>query len=158
MMELLTGISPWWWVALAILLAAAEMLTVTTVLISSAVAALATALWLWATPSLPGAGQIAIFGILSIVFTFLGRALVGRFGDGTTSGGTLNRRASTLIGREAIVTEFNPTGGQVTLDGVPWAARTRGGATPKPGDRVRIVATDGIIVEVQPAGAISPGS
>ena len=137
--------------ALAILLAAAEMVTVTTVLISSAIAALVTAICLWLAPGLSGAGQIAIFGLLSIVFTFVGRALVARYGDGAKGTGTLNRRAAQLIGREAVVTEFSAQEGQVTVDGMPWPARLRDGAGPLgPGDRVRVVAADGIVVWVTP--------
>lgn len=150
-MDLLNGLSPWWWVALAILLAAAEMVTVTLVLVSSAVAALVTALCLWVMPGLSGAGQIAIFGALSIAFTFAGRALVGKYGDGAGRGGTLNRRAAQLIGREALVTEFRFQEGQVIVDGMPWPARLRDGLPqPAPGDRVRIVKADGIVVWVEP--------
>ncbi|MFO1106845.1 MAG: NfeD family protein [Amaricoccus sp.] len=148
----LDGISPWWWVALAILLAAAEMVTVTTVLISAAAAALATAIGLWILPGLGGAGQIAIFGLLSILFTFAGRALVARYGDLASQGsGTLNRRAATLIGREAVVTQFAAETGQVTIDGMPWPARLDEGiAPPASGDRVRVVAADGIVVWIRP--------
>lgn len=150
-MHVLTGISPWWWIAFAILLAAAEMVTATTVLISSSVAALATALLLWIAPGLTGAGQVAVFGALSIAFTFAGRALVARYGDGAGRPGTLNRRAAQLIGREAIVTEFTAESGQVTIDGMPWPARlSEGTPTPAPGARVRVVAADGIVVWIRP--------
>lgn len=157
-MDLLDGISPWWWVALAILLAAAEMVTVTTVLISAATAALVTGLWLWLVPHLSGAGQIAVFGLFAIAFTFAGRALVGRFGVG---GGpdTLNRRAAQLIGREAIVIDFLYREGQVTVDGMPWPARLRDEGTPppEPGQRVRVVGADGIVVWVAPLDGPTPG-
>lgn len=147
----LDGISPWWWVALAILLAAAEMVTVTTVLISAAVAALATAIGLWIAPGLGGAGQIAIFGLLSILFTFAGRWLVARYGDLADQSGTLNKRAARLIGREAVVTQFAAEAGQVTIDGMPWPARlAEGTPPPAPGDRVRVVAADGIVVWIRP--------
>ena len=158
-MTLLDGISPWWWVALAILLAAAEMVTITTVLVWAAVAALITACLLWLAPGLGGYEQIGIFAALSIVFFFVGRALVARFGQpggDQTSG--LNRRAATLVGREAVVTTFDHGEGQVTVDGVPWPARLEPAApTPLPGDRVRIVAADGIVVRVAPlVGGESP--
>ena len=78
-MTLLDGISPWWWVALAILLAAAEMVTITTVLVWAAAAALVTACLLWIAPGLGGYEQVGIFAALSIVFFFVGRALVGWF-------------------------------------------------------------------------------
>ncbi len=156
-MDLLQGISPWWWVALAILLAAAEMVTVTTVLISAATAALVTALWLWLVPHLSGAGQIAVFGLFAIAFTFAGRAVVGRFGVGGEPD-KLNRRAAALIGREATVIDFLYQEGQVTIDGMPWPARLRdeSGPAPEPGNRVRVVGTDGIVVWVAALDGTTP--
>ena len=152
-MTLLDGISPWWWVALAILLAAAEMVTITTVLVWAAVAALITAILLWIAPGLGGYEQIGIFAALSIVFFFVGRALVARFGQpGGDEAATLNRRAQQLVGREGVVASFERTEGKVTVDGVPWPARLdAGAATPAPGDVVRVTAADGIVVWVRPA-------
>jgi membrane protein implicated in regulation of membrane protease activity len=148
---LLDGISPWWWVALAILLGAIEMLTVTTVLVWSAAAAFVTALALWTVPDLSGAVQVALFGGLSIAFTFAGRALVDRYGLGRDAAARLNRRAEQLVGREAVVLGFDFGDGQVSVDGVQWPARLEEGApTPSPGDRVRVTATDGIVVRVRP--------
>jgi inner membrane protein len=156
---LLEGISPWWWVALAILLAAIEMLTPTTLMIWSALAALVTAAALWLAPELGWAVQIAIFALLSIAFTFAGRALFRSYGDGKDSAAGLNRRAAQLIGREAVVLAFAAREGEVTVDGVQWPARLDGeAATPAPGDRVRVVAADGIVVRVQPlSGGLPPG-
>jgi len=151
-MTLLDGASPWWWLALAILLAAAEMVTITTVLIWAAVAALITAILLWLAPGLGGYQQIGIFAALSIVFFFVGRALVGRFGQPGGTAGTLNQRARALVGREGVVTSFARTEGKVTVDGVPWPARLDAGAAiPAPGDVVRVTAADGIVIWVRPA-------
>ena len=150
-MTLLDGASPWWWVALAILLAAAEMVTITTVLIWAAVAALITAILLWIAPGLGGYEQIGIFAALSIVFFFVGRALVGRFGQPGGATGTLNQRARALVGREGVVSSFERTEGKVTVDGVPWPARLDAGAAiPSPGDVVRVTAADGIVIWVRP--------
>jgi len=144
------AVSPWWWVAAAILFAAIEMLTVSTVLIWSALAALVTAAVLWLAGGLSIWGQIAIFGVLSIAFTFAGRALVARYGDLGDKAGKLNRRADALVGREAEVVAFSWHEGQVTVDGVPWPARLDGGDVKlDPGDRVRIIAADGIVVWVR---------
>jgi membrane protein implicated in regulation of membrane protease activity len=150
MLGWLAGISPWWWIALAILLAAAEMLTVTTVLMGAAGAALATGLALWLAPGLGGAEQVALFAALTIVLTFAGRALVARYGQPGGPPTALNRRADRLVGREAVVVSFRFGEGQVTIDGVPWPARLdEGAASPEPGSRVRVVATDGIVVRVR---------
>lgn len=150
MLAALQGISPWWWVALAILLAAVEMVTVTTVVVWAALAALVTALALWAVPAMTGAGQVALFASGAIAFTLAGRALVGRWGR-QEEVGHLNRRAAQIVGRDGIVDRFDHGEGQVTVDGVPWPARLEDGATtPRVGDRVRIVSADGIVVRVRP--------
>lgn len=150
----LEGISPWWWVAAAILLAAIEMLTVSTVMIWSAAAAMVVAILLWVAPGLPGAVQVAVFGALSIAFTFAGRAAVARYGDGDRQASTLNRRADRLVGREGVVIAFAGGEGRVTIDGEPWPARLDGAEpAPVPGDRVRVVAADGMVVWVAPGAA-----
>jgi membrane protein implicated in regulation of membrane protease activity len=150
MLGWLADLSPWWWIAFAILLAAAEMLTVTTVLMGAAGAALATGLALWALPGMGGAAQIALFAGLTIVLTFAGRALVGRYGQPGGGGSTLNRRADQVLGREAVVVLFTHREGQVTIDGVPWPARIdEGAASPEPGTLVRVVGIEGIVVRVR---------
>ena len=150
-MAFVAGISPWWWVALAILLAAVEMVTITTVLVWSALAALLTAILLWFAPGLGAFEQIGVFAGLSIVFFFIGRGLVGRYGQPGGGDPTLNRRAGQLVGREGVVLEFGRDEGKVTIDGVPWPARLApGAAAPTPGDRVTITSVDGIVVLVAP--------
>ncbi len=150
-LDVLDGISPWWWVTLAIVLAGIEAVTVTTVLIWSAAAALVAALALWIWPRLAGEHQIAIFALASIGFIFVGRALVARFGRRDGGNARLNRRAEQLVGREGVVSVFDFHDGKVTIDGVPWPARLEGAsATPAPGDRVRVVAADGIVIWVRP--------
>lgn len=150
-MALVDAVSPWWWVALAILLAAAEMVTVTTVVVWSALAALVTAVALWVVPAMGIAVQVALFAVCSIAFTLAGRALVGRYGR-QEEVGHLNRRAAQIVGRDAVVDRFEHGEGQVTVDGVPWPARLDGEAVamPRPGERVRIVSADGIVVRVRP--------
>jgi inner membrane protein len=143
------AVSPWWWVALAILLGAIEMLTPTTVLVWSAAAALVTALVLWLAP-LGLFAQVALFAVLSIVFTFAGRALVPRRIQ-PDDGSTLNRRTDQVLGREAVVVAFEHGEGRVTVDGVPWPARLEPGmAVPEAGDRVLVTGADGIVVRVRP--------
>ena len=85
------------------------------------------------------------------MFFFVGRALVGRFGQpGGDAGSTLNRRGAQLVGREAVVTSFDGDEGKVTVDGIPWPARLETGSpVPAAGDRVRVVAVDGIVVRVR---------
>jgi membrane-bound serine protease (ClpP class) len=64
--------------------------------------------------------------------------------------------AQTLIGREAVVTTPCRPVGQVRLDGEIWAARSAAGASP--GDRVRVVGRDKLILLVEPASAAESGA
>ena len=98
--------------ALAILLAAVEMVTITTVLVWSSLAAFVTALALWAAPGMGGFQQIGLFGVLSIVFFFVGRWAVDRFGQPGGGDTRLNERAQALVGRDAEVMSFSFTRGQ----------------------------------------------
>ena len=139
-MNALAGISPWWWVALAILLAAIEMVTITTVVVWAALGAFVTALALWFAPGLGGEAQIGLFAALSIAFFFVGRAVVGRYGQPGGGQAGLNRRAEQLVGREGVVMSFEFHEGKVMIDGVPWPARLDAdAATPAAGDRVRVI-------------------
>lgn len=149
LLGLLQGISPWWWVAFAIALGALEMLTVTTYLIWPAFAAFLTALFMWLIPGLSGGGQITLFSLWTIAFLVVGRTMVQRSearGDGA---GKLNRRGEQLVGREAVVESFDFHEGRVIIDGVPWPARLEGSNTPEIGERVRVIAADGIVVWVK---------
>lgn len=57
--------------------------------------------------------------------------------------------AETLIGREAVVVTPCRPGGQVRLDGEIWEARCSAGANA--GERVRVVAREGLTLEVEAA-------
>jgi membrane protein implicated in regulation of membrane protease activity len=64
--------------------------------------------------------------------------------------------AQTLIGKEAVVTAPCRPLGQVRLDGETWAARSAAGASP--GDRVRVVGREKLILLVEPAAAAASGA
>ena len=52
------------------------------------------------------------------------------------------------------MTRFDGDEGKVTVDGIPWPARLDGRSSPPAaGDRVEVVAADGIVVWVRPLGA-----
>lgn len=149
LLGLLTGISPWWWIAFAIALMGLEMVTVTTYLVWPALAAFLTGLFMWLIPDLSGGGQITFFALWTIVFLTLGRTLVQRNDRRGDAAGRLNRRADQLVGRDAIVESFDFHEGKVVIDGVPWPARLEGSRTPEIGERVRVIAADGIVVWVK---------
>lgn len=142
--------SPWWWVALAVLLGAGEMLTTTTLLLWSALGALATAAVVWLLGPAAWPLELGIFAVLSVAITLVGREITRRRQSRPDAATPLNRRAAQLVGREAEVISFHHGEGRVTVDGIPWQARIEGGLpAPTPGERLRIVATDGIVVIVR---------
>ena len=60
------------------------------------------------------------------------------------------RRASSSAARASSLA-FDRGEGKVDVDGVPWPARLEAMApVPAPGERVRILAADGIVVWVKP--------
>ena len=92
--------------------------------------------------------QSAIF-IVALGVTFFG--LRPRMMSNLGSKGVPSR-TDTLLGRDGIVTfdiEASVGAGRVNVGGEDWAARS---ATPIPaGTRIRVVAADGIVLEVVPA-------
>lgn len=142
--------SPWWWVVLAVLLGAGEMLTTTTLLLWSALGALVTAAVFWLFGPTAWPLEVGTFAVLSVAITLVGRAITQRRQPRPDAATPLNRRAAQLVGREAEVISFDRGEGRVTVDGIPWRARIESGLpAPLPGERMRIVATDGIVVIVR---------
>lgn len=134
------------WVILAIVAAVIEISIPHFGMIFVTVAAIAAALMAAA-----GAGLIAESAVfvlaLALCLLLLRPRMVSRLGSkGVPS------RTETLIGREGVVTldiETSLGAGRVNVGGEDWAARA---ATRLPaGTRIRVVAADGIVLEVVPA-------
>ncbi len=92
--------------------------------------------------------QIVVFLVaLSLSFVLIRPRLMARMG-----GRGLPSRTDPLIGRQGVVThDIDPTvgAGRVNVGGEDWAARA---AAPLPaGTRIRVVAADGIVLEVTSA-------
>ncbi len=134
------------WIVVAIVAAVVEISIPHFGLIFVTVAALAAA-----TVAYGGFGavlQSAVF-IAALAITFFGlrpRMMANLDSKGVPS------RTDTLLGRDGIVTfdiEATVGAGRVNVGGEDWAARS---ATPIPaGTRIRVVAADGIVLEVVPA-------
>jgi membrane-bound serine protease (ClpP class) len=92
--------------------------------------------------------QIGTFVVVLMVSLIALRStLVGKLG-----GRGVPSRTDTLIGRHGIVThEIDPTigAGRVNVSGEDWAARSAQSVAA--GTRVRVIAADGIVLEVTPA-------
>lgn len=149
----LDGASPWWWIALALGLGAIEIVTFTYFMLWLGLAAFTVGISLAIFPAMPGTSQLLSFGLLSIVYTAIGWAYVHRrqVDDAHPS---LNRRAAAVVGRQGIVIEaFTAGTGTVEIDGIHWRARlANGAATPETGATVRIAASEGMTVVVEPSG------
>jgi membrane protein implicated in regulation of membrane protease activity len=115
-------------------------------LIFVSVGAVAAALVAFAGPGF--AAQLVVFVIaLGLSLVVLRPRMMARLGSrGIPS------RTETLLGREGVVTydiEATVGAGRVNVGGEDWAARA---AVPIPaGTRIRVVAADGIVLEVVPA-------
>ena len=140
--EFLTEISPWWWVAAALALGALEMLTGTFFLIGPAIAALGIALALTLQPDLAAFWQIVLSAVLSVAFTYVGRSVLLKYGDGGAKRVELNNRTKHLIGRTAEVIEAGASGGAVEVEGMRWRAKWPTQSGIQPGDRVRVSGGD----------------
>ncbi len=148
-MQFLVGISPWWWVAFALALGAIEMTTMSFFLIWPALAALCLGVLLAILPDLSGTAQIVIFAALGIAFTFIGRYLMSRFGDGAELAPTLNQRGNHFVGRTGKVLEFASGQGVIEVEGMQWRANWPEGKTAEIGAKVRIVKADGMTLHVE---------
>ena len=143
---LIESISPWWWVAFGVGLGALEMATMSFFLIWPGLAALVMAVIVALAPGLSGEMRIALFAVLSIAMTYLGRSMIRKYAGAGTS---INRRSSQLVGRRAEVLEFSKGEGKVSIDGIHWKAHWEGTPGETKPDSVTVIAADGMILTVR---------
>ncbi|MEO1918279.1 MAG: NfeD family protein [Paracoccaceae bacterium] len=141
-------LSPWWWVALGVGLGALEMMIYSFVLIWPAMAAIVMAIILWIAPELQGELQITLFAVLSIALMFAGRGYFRKYGDGEPKT-NLNNRSEQMVGKKATVVDFALGDGHIELNGLRWAAEWPDGQSAKVGQVVKIIAADGMSVQVE---------
>lgn len=141
-------LSPWWWIALGVGLGALEMVVFSFVLIWPGMAAIIMAVILWIAPTIQGELQVAIYAVLSITLMFVGRGYLKRFGDGAPET-DLNNRTQQMIGKKAKVVDFDLGGGHIEVNGLRWTAEWPEGESAEVGQVVRIIAADGMSVQVE---------
>ena len=146
-MDGLGGIEAHWvWITLGLVLAGTEMLVPGAYLNWLALAAIATGvLTALVEPSLPM--QIVDFVALSLIAVFSARRfLQGRPLEGPDP--LLNRRGAQMVGQSALVVQAIAHGqGRVRLGDGEWLAE---GPDMGTGQRVRVVATRGTVLLVEP--------
>jgi membrane protein implicated in regulation of membrane protease activity len=147
LLTLLNAMGPQHWLVLGLILLIAEMATGTTYLLWPAVAAFATALisyfgftnWV---------ADLAIFGVLVIVLTWLGQPIVKRWrSEGAASG--LNNRAAQLVGVRGVVGSFANGAGSVQVGDTMWRAVSD--ETLEEGAHVEVVSVQGVTLKVKRA-------
>lgn len=147
MMNELNNLDPHWaWLAIGLVLGAAEMAVPGVFLIWLAGAAIITGLLTWILPiGLPL--QIVIFAVLAIVAVFAGRNYLRR-NPVAAADPNMNRRGARLVGETVVVTQAIEGGtGRVHHGDSEWLAR---GPDAVPGTRMRITASDGAVLIVEP--------
>lgn len=136
---------PQHWLILGLVLLIAEMTSGTTYLLWPAVAAFITALAAFLGLS-NWIAQIAVFAVLVIVLTALGRPLVRNWRkEGEASG--LNERSASLIGARGVIASFDNGAGSVKVGDTMWRAVSD--ETLEPGADVQVAAVDGTILKVK---------
>jgi len=148
LVSLLAAIEPQHWFALGLTLLIAEMASGTTYLLWPAVAA-----FIVGAISLTGATtwmlDVAVFAVLVIALTALGRPLVKRLRASGDTATTLNERSAQMIGARAVVTAFANGVGAVKINDSEWRAVSEESLSP--GEAVEIAAVDGTTLKVRRA-------
>ncbi|MEL6233383.1 MAG: NfeD family protein [Pseudomonadota bacterium] len=147
--EAMSGMSPWIWVALGVALIALEMLIAGFIVVWPGLAALAMGALLWAAPGMAGETQIALFAVLALAITLVGRWARGRLGATPQDGPALNSRAMRLVGRQATVLDADGDRVRIEIDGVPWSARMVGATRPTTGAAVTVTRAEGMVLMVE---------
>jgi membrane protein implicated in regulation of membrane protease activity len=139
------------WLALAFILMIAEMLTGTTYLLWPAVAAGITGLIAF-SPALGWQWHLALFAVLTIVLTLVGRPLRNRlYHMRAGASPMLNERAASMVGqRGATAGPFVDGLGSVRINDSIWRAKSAEPITAG-GVPVQVLSVDGSTLTVKPA-------
>lgn len=136
----------WHWFAFGTLLLIVELLAPGMFFLWMAEAAVVTGIILWLVPSLEFDYQIGVFSVLSVVSTIGARAFV-KSHPIVSDKPQLNRRMVQFIGRDFVLDGPIVNGeGRVRIDDSIWKVRGRDCSS---GTKVRVVATDGVVLLVE---------
>ena len=139
----------WIWFAIGALFLAVEAASGSGWLLwpagSAALTGLATLAW-----PLGGTAAIALFAVLTILSTYLGRRYLVR---GPAAASDVNDPLARLVGhRGEAVADFDGEDGRVFVDGKEWSALLEGGGPLAAGAKVEVVAVlGGARLKVKPA-------
>lgn len=140
------GLGPWAWIILGVILIGIEIFFPGLFLIWIGLAALATGA-LDGLLDLSWQVSALIFAVLSVVFVFVGRALLGGRETEEGPGAMLNRRGDALVGRVFVLAQPIAGGeGRVRIDDSTWRVT---GPDCDAGVSVRVVRVDGATLVVE---------
>lgn len=142
--SLLAAIQPQHWFVFGLVLLIAELASGTTYLLWPAFAAFIVGL-ISMTGATTWGVDLALFAVLVLVLTWLGRPLVRNLrakGDNL-----LNERGAQLVGGRAVVTAFADGVGSVKVNDTIWRAVSDEALAP--GENVEIASVDGVTLRVK---------
>jgi inner membrane protein len=138
----------WFWIVLGLALSALELATPAGIfIIFFGVAALAVGLLTLAGAGGPTWVQWLLFPVLALVsLRVFRRPILNRLGMGTG-----HDNVDTLVGEVAVATEAIGPGahGRAELRGATWSARNVDTAAVAPGQRCRVVAVQGLMLDLR---------
>ena len=147
MMEFLQDIVFWHWWILAGVLLIIELTAPSFYFMWMGISAVLVGLLLLVMPFMPLEVQLVLFAILSIVTTFLWRRYYEKTPP-TSDQPLLNQRGKQYVGRVFTLENAIVNGvGKVEVDDSTWRVR---GADLAVGEKVRVVATEGVVLIVEP--------
>jgi inner membrane protein len=148
-LELVSNLGAWSWWVLGVVLLILEIVVPGVFLFWIGLAAIATgliSLFLWGSALWPWEVQLVLFAAFSIASILIGRSVISR--APATDQPNLNRRAESLVGRSATLTDAIVNGrGRVKLDDTTWSVN---GPDLEAGTKVLIVSSTGRDLTVKP--------
>lgn len=134
-------LASWHWLTLGVLCLALELFAPTTFLLWPALAAIATGILVWIIPAISWQMQLALFAVLAIIATLLGRHFFKNRGAENSTHPTLNRRAEAVTGRIFTLSAPIENGvGSAVIDNTHW--RLIGPDLPA-GTKLQVTGTEG---------------
>lgn len=136
----------WHWWVIAAFLGALDMLAQRGYFLWLGVAALIVGLVVFVLPDLPWQGQGLAFAALVVAVLLVTRQVIRR-GGGDLSNGTFNRRGRRYLGLVIVLESPIVDGrGRAFVDDTLWTVE---GADLPAGTKVKVVATDGLLLTVE---------